>query len=1145
MGRGKKLLSSLPREMLSLLHNPNIQFRVKLSKLSLMRQSLLTLVAVADDAEAKHLPLAGSASCNVAEWLHHFHDVMHRLFKVLLDPANHDAEHALDLQFILQEFEIITKRKHLLLLTKKLQGEQDQEKPEGSSYLKANVYGREKEKNEMVDYLLSDRSSGSVGNTCVIAIVGVGGIGKTTLAEIVYHDERVKASFELRGWVDYQEGVDAVSLGKIALDSFDEDFLRSDGLTEVISRLRKCLFGKKFLLVLDGIQSPTCWKTLQTCFADAAVGSVVILTTSKLEAALEVRSDLVLHLGLLSPEDSCSLFLDHAFGDGNPNANLEFAPVTKQLVRKIGGLPIAVKKLASVLYDYPDLQAWKELLKFNRSHLLDLSELSLPIQFSERRLYNFRNMVRLEIVGVRRLKLPGEFAELRCLEYLDLSFCGLWRWPNSMSLLTRLHTLKLSFWNYVRPQSVFLYFPNLNYLDIRANSNPATGMLIDVGAMKNLQTLIGFTVNKDSGSNLEELASLPSIRTLSITELQNMVDATYALKANLIRKRHLENLTLRWNQLRVPELEQAPEYLQPTGQPKMLDICERALEYLEPPEQLKMLEILGCPVRRFPDWLGDLSFGMLEVLHLRDCRNCPFLPPLGQLSSLKELSIQGCDNVRSVGNEFYGQCTSYVPFKSLEVLWFVDMANWKEWILLDDERLHFPRLRELYLIHCPKLQQGLPKNLPSLKKIEIIHCDCLVAPLPKIPDNHESVIQEKEKEKDCADIIATSAGEHEEFDFVMDPIINRKVDEPVVDDDKDDRNDECMLDFGYSFDIVKVADASELCNLPDGLKSLRIEGCQFLESLPQFLNNYPDIFELFLVDCCSLKRFADVLHPKSLRTLHIRKCPVLEFIIPLGVHKDFKLLKHLFISSSCESLTSISINLFPRLQTLYIKDCPNLKSLSVATGLRDQNLKLESLKSLPNRFSTLTSLQSLLIDKCPLLESLPDGGLPSSLSLISIAFCYKLTPQKEWKLNTLSSLTCFEVEGGCIGMKSFPDKDLLPRNLKSLRISKLSSLRVLNGTGLQHLTALETLEINCCPGLISLPEGLPSSLTCLCIKESSILTHKLSYKAGTERVKVAHIPNLQIDEDAGHGVNKETIIPRKEVEAASLSFKQPQRKRGF
>ncbi|QHN99819.1 hypothetical protein S245_043197 [Arachis hypogaea] len=112
----------------------------------------------------------------------------------------------------------------------------------------------------------------------------------------------------------------------------------------------------------------------------------------------------------------------------------------------------------------------------------------------------------------------------------------------------------------------------------------------------------------------------------------------------------------------------------------------------------------------------------------------------------------------------------------------------------------------------------------------------------------------------------------------------------------------------------------------------------------------------------------------------------------------------------------------------------------------------------------------------------------------SISFSDKLVPQKEWNLHRLPSLTHLEIEGGCIGMKSFPDKDLLPRSLKSLRISRLSDLRVMNGMGIQNLIALGKLEINGCHGLYSLPEGLPSSLNCLCIKECSILTQKLFYK---------------------------------------------------
>ena len=826
MGRGKEPLSAVPREMLKKLDSPKImEFLLKHKMLDMMQQSLQSLVAVADDTEAKLLGMARWPR-SASRCLGHCQDMVYRLETVLNkislgEAADADAKHAVD--FILRSFKMITMLKNLLFFT-----EQRQRSPE-----KLTVYGRDKEKSEIVDFLRSDQARCSTGNPSVLAITGEHGIGKTTLVDLVYQDDQVKAHFELRGWVEFQEGLDVESLAKMVLYSFDEDFHYDESLTGLMRRLRECLLGKKLLLVLDGFQSLAGWETLRTCFADAAgQGSVVILTTQKFEVAL--LSDHGLHLGSLSLEDSYYLFSEHAFGDRNLDSYPpELVSVAIQIVRKLGGLPLAAKNLGSLLYNHRHFDMWTKVLKIERS-----------------------------------------------------------------------------------------------------------------------------------------------------------------------------------------------------------------------------------------DWLLDL---------------------------------------------------------------------------------------ELLLMHCPEL-----RHPPSPERLEILGCDCPVASPSKMPDKHGLMVQEQEQ--DCTEILATSVAEvtsessshnaamQGEGTIIMPPITNSES------DDDDDGEASYMSYLESSFEILKVTDASQLSNLPCGLKCLIIEDCQFLKSLPdKFLSDCSDIIELCFIDCCSLKHFADVLHPNSLRTLYIRNCPNMEFLIPLGTHKKFAFLDYLCIISSCKPLTSFFINLFPGLEVLYIKDCPNLESFSVAEGLHDQNLKLKcleiwdcpnlisfpkrglptpnlrsisisncrSLKSLPNNLATLTSLQSLCIDKCPELESFPDGGLPSSLSLLRVAFSDKLAPQKQWNLHMLHSLTRFEIESGCLGMKSFPDKKLLPRNLKSLRISRLSGLRVLNGTGLQHLTTLETLEIIGCHGLLSLPEeGLPSSLTCLCIKESSILTQKLLHEAGREWSKVAHIPNLQIDDAAIHGVRE-------------------------
>ncbi|XP_024024811.1 putative disease resistance protein At3g14460 [Morus notabilis] len=118
---------------------------------------------------------------------------------------------------------------------------------------------------------------------------------------------------------------------------------------------------------------------------------------------------------------------------------------------------------------------------------------------------------------------------------------------------------------------------------------------------------------------------------------------------------------------------------------------------------------------------------------LRDCTNCCFLPPLGQLPFLKELEISGFDGVVTVDSEFHSNDISVErPFKSLEILRFEDMSEWKEWSLIggNEDGGAFPRLKELHLRYCPKLTGDVPDYLPSLSILRIWQCAQLKALLP-------------------------------------------------------------------------------------------------------------------------------------------------------------------------------------------------------------------------------------------------------------------------------------------------------------------------------------------------------------------------------------------------------------------------------
>ena len=219
------------------------------------------------------------------------------------------------------------------------------------------------------------------------------------------------------------------------------------------------------------------------------------------------------------------------------------------------------------------------------------------------------------------------------------------------------------------------------------------------------------------------------------------------------------------------------------------------------------------------------------------------------------------------------------------------------------------------------------------------------------------------------------------------------------------------------------------------------------------------------------------------------------------------------------------------LEALEIRDCPNLVSFPNG-GLPTPSLtsiwlsNCKNLKGLPHQLHTLNSLRSNFINNCPELVSFPEGGLPSKLSLLCITSCNKLMLGTDWGLHRLEFLSQLEIEGGCDNVVSFPEEELLPRNLNSLSISRLLNLEYLDYKGLQHLTALQTLEISCCNKLQSLPEeGLPSSLSVLCIKECSLLKPKLQKQTGKYWPKIAHISFIETDEEVIKDCSKKSSYP--------------------
>ncbi|KAF2307891.1 hypothetical protein GH714_033146 [Hevea brasiliensis] len=128
----------------------------------------------------------------------------------------------------------------------------------------SNVIGREQARDNVIETLLLSVDG---ENVSIIPIVGIGGIGKTTLAKLVYNDQRIATHFEFKLWVCVS---DVFELDKVIikiLDSASTGQRYTDmGIDQLQRTLRQALNGRKYLLILDDVWSedPRKWGELKT-----------------------------------------------------------------------------------------------------------------------------------------------------------------------------------------------------------------------------------------------------------------------------------------------------------------------------------------------------------------------------------------------------------------------------------------------------------------------------------------------------------------------------------------------------------------------------------------------------------------------------------------------------------------------------------------------------------------------------------------------------------------------------------------------------------------------------------------------------------------------------------------------------------------
>jgi disease resistance protein RPM1 len=225
----------------------------------------------------------------------------------------------------------------------------------GSLFIEEDeVVGIESTRDELVSWLV-----GGVSKRSVISVVGMGGIGKTTLTKKVYENELVKGHFDCRVWITVSQSYNVlkilISMTKQiyqAKESAPGQIDMTDEIT-LISQLRKCLQQKRYVVVFDDVWKIEFWEIVKHALPYNDIGSRIIITTRSDLIGVSCKESLydqVHKLQPLSQDKAWELFCRKAFQtEFQGGCPRELVRLSMDIVKKCEGLPLAIVAIGGLL----------------------------------------------------------------------------------------------------------------------------------------------------------------------------------------------------------------------------------------------------------------------------------------------------------------------------------------------------------------------------------------------------------------------------------------------------------------------------------------------------------------------------------------------------------------------------------------------------------------------------------------------------------------------------------------------------------------------------------------------------------------------------------------------------------------------------
>ncbi|KAL4631901.1 hypothetical protein ACB092_04G012100 [Castanea dentata] len=925
----------------------------------------------------------------------------------------------------------------------------------------SEVVGREYDVTKVVNVLISSSNQEVIS---VLPILGMTGLGKTTLAKLVYNNELIKKHFDVLAWVNVGIHFDVEGILREILNFLEKDLSHLE-CDQMLQKCEKKLRVIKYLLILDDVQDGDLekWDTLKGYLSkfSSSIGNNIVVTTRSENVAEIMKTHPRHQLEKLSKDDCWSIFKKRTSTNGRIPFPLDLEAIGREIAKRCGRVPLVARVLGGIMCLEFDKNKWLEIQNNKIWDLLDEDSsnifLVLKLCFdylptpSLKRCFAYcsifpkdYDMKKDEVIqcwmaeGFLEPSKEGNtvmedigntyfnillatsfFQNAREDAYGDIISCKMHNLVHDFAISISKSEILILEGDYVDNVS------KVQPLFVRSDGKTTPRTSISGDSFIKMRTLMSENLDFDDMLSNFKCLRVLKLSKKSIIRLPNSIE-------QLIHLRLLHIFT---------EIEELPKSITKLYNLQTLRI-EKFPNVKELPEDLSNLINLRHISIYIPYWLKILSNDCLlkNMSCLTSLQTLKFfrlgqdegyrIQEIGPLKNLREIDIYNLENVTNEEEAKTAKLKEKEILK-LGLYWECEYSITMDRYDKDEkvlEGLHpHPNLKSLTIEwyrgkKFPSWVNDLSQfhNLIHIKLNWCIECE-EVPTLGQLPCLRVLDIKYMPKVRNIGCKFYSYSDGSLRNTTTLFPALRilklkymRSLEEWK--DAKELTSAGEVLTVFPSHEELTLRECSDLrylTGVPSVIRPLEIGGCG-IDELPSGLQFCTSLQYLKIELCPNLKSIPESLHTcVSLQKFVIQYCSHLSSLP--GVPS---VIQHLeIIGCGIDELPS-GLQFCTSLQYLEIGDCPNLKSI-------------------PESLHTCVSLQKFVIQSCPRLSSLP--GVPSVIQYLEIIGCG--IDELPSGLHLCTSLQYLKIEY-CPNLKSIPDLGELFHSLINLKISNCADPRL-------------------------------------------------------------------------------------------------------